>query len=592
MKPGALILGVAVSVVLLAAAGILYMMANDGGEQHYRRSINTVQQIQRLSSDWSIEVTRVRADPFADFDSLAAFIPRMARFKEALADAARRIPDLPDRLANAVNAYISAIDAKEERVERFKTGYAVVRNSTRYLPIAAANVARLARESEDPTVDRSVAGLIQEVDLYLAAPSEAARVRLLSEIEKLREASVGYPPALANTLANLFSHAEVLVTKQAPTEELYREATSDRISGLTDELIGNLRFELGRKEVRLAYYDHAMLAVVALLALFWIVLAVHQRRRGEAVAAPVAAGDSILPAAAASPLPAAPGGAPSALAAAAPIPVPAPAPPAPAAAAAAVEAAALERDLEEATMKGFVVKCAAGTLATSADQITDRMDYLRQTRHHLQNALENSDSVLDLHEGTDIDEEMAALTAIAGSVRQEASGIADLARRLEAVSAMPCDEVTRCMTDINACVDEAVEACGADSAGAVTRRLGDIPEILASKTEFRLLLREIIENAVLAVQELEARKGIVRIETARKDDDILITIIDNGNGIAAERRMHIFKPFYTSREGAMGIGLSLAGHLVKKYEGVIKINSLPGQGTMARITLPTGVPSS
>ena len=56
------------------------------------------------------------------------------------------------------------------------------------------------------------------------------------------------------------------------------------------------------------------------------------------------------------------------------------------------------------------------------------MDYLRQTRHHLQNALENSDSVLDLHEGTDIDEEMAALTAIAGSVRQEASGIADLAK--------------------------------------------------------------------------------------------------------------------------------------------------------------------
>ena len=97
---------------------------------------------------------------------------------------------------------------------------------------------------------------------------------------------------------------------------------------------------------------------------------------------------------------------------------------------------------------------------------------------------------------------------------------------------------------------------------------------------------------MLAVRELEERKGIVRIETARRDDDILITVIDNGNGIAAEKRMHIFKPFYTSRDGAMGIGLSLAGHLVKKYEGVIKINSLPGQGTMARITLPTGVPSS
>ena len=51
------------------------------------------------------------------------------------------------------------------------------------------------------------------------------------------------------------------------------------------------------------------------------------------------------------------------------------------------------------------------------------------------------------------------------------------------------------------------------------------------------------------------------------------------------------EPFYTSRNGAMGIGLSLAGHLVKKYDGVIKINSLPGQGTVARISMPAGVPS-
>ena len=55
--------------------------------------------------------------------------------------------------------------------------------------------------------------------------------------------------------------------------------------------------------------------------------------------------------------------------------------------------------------------------------------------------------------------------------------------------------------------------------------------------------------------------------------------------------MNIFRPFYTSKEDAMGIGLTLAGHLVKKYEGIIKINSLPGQGTVAQITLPTGIPN-
>ena len=112
MKPGALILGAAVSVILLAAAGILYIMANDSGEEEYRQSIAAVQQIQRLSSEWSIEVGRVRSDPLADFDSLAAFVPRMTRLKDELARTASRIPDLPDRLANSVNAYVSAVDAK------------------------------------------------------------------------------------------------------------------------------------------------------------------------------------------------------------------------------------------------------------------------------------------------------------------------------------------------------------------------------------------------------------------------------------------------------------------------------------------------
>ena len=578
MKPGALILGAVVSVVLLAAAGVLYMMASGSGEQQYRRSINIVQQIQRLSSDWSIEVTRVKADPLADFDSLAAFIPRMTRFKADLSETAHRIPDLPDRLANSINAYISAIDAKEERVERFKTGYAVVRNSARYLPLAGSNVTELAREAENDDLARGVSAFVRDVDLYLTTPTDADQERLLGEVETLRKESVGYPPELANGLTNLISHAEVLLTKQGPTEELFREATSNRISGLTDELAGNLRFELGRKEVQLALYDRGMLVVMALLALFWIALALHQRRRGGAAAA--AATAAFVP-------PAEPAAAPQAAESGRPSPAPARARPARVPA----PAAPPEPDLEEVTVKGFVVKSAARTLAASADQIEARMDFLRQTRQHLQTAIDNSDTVSELHEGIDLDEEMSALADISASVRQEATGIADLARRLDTASMLPNSEVSRSMTDINACVEEAIEACGPDAGAMIEKRLEDMPEVLASGAELRLMLKEIIENSVLAVRELDGRKGTIRIETKHTGDEIQITVIDNGNGIAAERRMHIFQPFYTTRKDAMGIGLALAGHLVKKHEGVIKMNSLPGQGTVAQITLPAGVPN-
>ena len=590
MKPGALVIGAVVSVVFLAVAALLYMKSTDSGEQDFRVAINAVQNIQRLSSDWSIEITRVKSDPLADFDSLASFIPRMARLKQDLGNTLHRIPDLSERLANDISAYVSAVDAKEERIERFKTGYAVVRNSVRYLPLAASNVIGIAQEAQDRPLAREVSSLVQEVERHLVTPTEESQARLLAELDTLHAKSVSYPLPLANSLANLLSHAEVLITKHGPTEELFREATSQTISNMTDDLVDGLRFALGRKADEMAQYDRGLLAVVALLALFWILLALQQRRRsGAPLPAVAAASAADLPPAGHPTLP-------DRVGAGTPSPEGGPAAPAPAAAAvpsppSSPPALVAEPDLEESILRAFTINCAAKTLASSAEQITARMDYLRQTQQHLQNTLENSNGVDELYEGGDLDEEMAALAAIAANVRQETTGLSELSRRLESISAEPDGDISRSMTDINSCIDDVVNACKTRDPTTITTRLGDVPEILASKAECRLLLSEIIDNSLHAIEGMDERKGVIRIDTAHKDDEILITIVDNGSGIAAESRMNIFKPFYSSREGAMGIGLSLAGHLVKKYDGVIKINSLPGQGTVARVSMPAGTPN-
>ncbi len=585
MRSGAVILGICVSAVLLAAVGALYLLAKNNGGEQYRRSIDTVRQIQLLSSDWSMELTRVKSNPLADFDSLVAFIPRMARLRETLSDTAQRIPDLPDRLASDIQAYLSAIAAREERIERFKTGYAVVRNSNRYLPIAAANVLRQAQASNAEAVSRGVTNLIRDVNLYLATPTDTSQARLTEEIGKLRDSSVAQAPALANALANLLSHAEVLVAKQAPTEQLFARATSADISDLTNQLSTKLEFELGKQELLASYYDRGMLAVFGVLILFWIMLALQQRIRGgvalaraAAVPAVEAARDAALPAEAA----AAEGGPGLAIPAAAPAPLAAAAPHDP------VPARRDDEGAEAALTNGFVVTSLSGILAVSAEEISDRMDYLRRTQQRIRDTLGEEDG-----QGADatgiIEEEVETISAIALNVRQRMNGIADLARRLDSFSGTLTNHVDRSMIDLNACVETAIAAKKDGEDIAIVRDLGQVPEIFASRTEFETLLGELIENSVIAVRDLNGRKGIVKIDTARKDDEILITVIDNGTGIARDQRANVFKPFYTTRDGAMGIGLALAGHLVRKYQGVIKINSLPGQGTVARITLPAGI---
>ena len=588
MRSGAVVFGLAVSAALLAVAGALYMLADSNSSRQYRKSIDLIRQMQLLSSDWSMEISRVKSNPFADFDSLAAFIPRMTTLKENLSETAQRIPDLPERLTSDIQAYLNAIEAKEERIERFKTGYAIVRNSSRYLPLAATNVLQQAQDSDSDTLVRSISNLIRDVNLYLATPTDTFQSRLMAEIEKLRESSVAYPPPLANALANLFSHAEVLVAKQGPTEELFRTATSNDISELTDRLSSNLEFELGKREVLTTYYERGLLTVFAALIVFWILLALQQRiRSGPAVARVAPRPSTIDVAPAPDREPPVVG---ETLAESESPPVdPAPVPSEPARLSGPTAVSSEHRDAESALMHGFVVKSLAGILTASADEITGRMEYLRRIQKSIQDALGDGDAIAHVSDRANVDEAIETISAIALNVRQRMNGIADLAKRLDSFSNTPVNDVDRSMIDLNACIEHVIEAAGTGNGVTVVKSLGDIPEIFASKAEFHMLLWEVIENSVLAIQDLEDRKGIIKVDTVRRDDEILITVIDNGNGITPERRMNIFKPFYTSRDGAVGIGLSLAGDLVKKYEGVIKINSLPGQGTVARITLPAGI---
>lgn len=281
MKSGKLALGVVVTVILLTAAGSLYVMAGASGERHCRTALTLMREIQQLSYNWSIEAHRVKSDPHADLDSLAAFVPRMTHLKESLTTATRHIPDPPDSLARDINSYVSAINAKEEGIGRFTAGYAVVRDSMRYFPLAASNLVQQAEDMGEDNLVRIVTSLANSMDSYLITLSDVVKRRLTGELRDLRRASATYPLPLANTLADLISHGEILLTWKEPVETLFQEAASDNVSELTNRLVGNLELDLSKREAKAAYYERGTLSVIGVLALFWILFAVQYRIRGS-----------------------------------------------------------------------------------------------------------------------------------------------------------------------------------------------------------------------------------------------------------------------------------------------------------------------
>lgn len=68
--------------------------------------------------------------------------------------------------------------------------------------------------------------------------------------------------------------------------------------------------------------------------------------------------------------------------------------------------------------------------------------------------------------------------------------------------------------------------------------------------------------------------------------NVLIEVSDTGSGMSAETQSHMFEPFFSTKEMNMGLGLTAVYGIVKHSAGQIDVVSLPGKGTVVRVTLP------
>ena len=84
----------------------------------------------------------------------------------------------------------------------------------------------------------------------------------------------------------------------------------------------------------------------------------------------------------------------------------------------------------------------------------------------------------------------------------------------------------------------------------------------------------------------------VHITTRPEDGAALVTVPDNGPGIAAEHLPHIFERFYraetarTSTQGRTGLGLAISKAIIEAHGGSIEVESTPETGTTFRVRLP------
>jgi signal transduction histidine kinase len=101
-------------------------------------------------------------------------------------------------------------------------------------------------------------------------------------------------------------------------------------------------------------------------------------------------------------------------------------------------------------------------------------------------------------------------------------------------------------------------------------------------------LKHAVLNLVLNALQATSGDGSIAIRTGGDPERLEITVRDTGEGIAAETLGRVFEAFFTTREGGTGLGLPIARRIVEAHRGTLAVRSRVGEGTVARISLPSG----
>ena len=117
---------------------------------------------------------------------------------------------------------------------------------------------------------------------------------------------------------------------------------------------------------------------------------------------------------------------------------------------------------------------------------------------------------------------------------------------------------------------------------SVSAFIAQLDPTIEELTDIKTAVSEAVTNAIIHGYECDESKVVI-IEASICEDEISITVEDNGIGIPKEDIPRIFERFYrvdkARKSGGTGLGLAIVKHIVKTFNGNIKVESVLGVGS-------------
>jgi signal transduction histidine kinase len=145
---------------------------------------------------------------------------------------------------------------------------------------------------------------------------------------------------------------------------------------------------------------------------------------------------------------------------------------------------------------------------------------------------------------------------------------------------------TKTLGDLNGVIEQAASLYRGMENIKIELRPGEVRKFFFDPDQITRVVHNLLKNAV----EAFSGPGEIVIETEERASFevpvAVVTVTDNGPGIADEVKSRLFTPYLTSKKDGSGLGLNICRRIVLEHGGSIELDSKLGSGTKITFTLP------
>lgn len=169
---------------------------------------------------------------------------------------------------------------------------------------------------------------------------------------------------------------------------------------------------------------------------------------------------------------------------------------------------------------------------------------------------------------------------------QQALRAGEIIKRLREFAAR--GDTEKIVTPVDVILSEAIALARISNKFGSTKvevYLQDTPAVVVDKIQIQQVVLNLLRNGLEAMDGMD--NPALTVSATRADDMVEISVADVGPGLSPEVKERLFRPFVTTKQHGMGVGLAICRTIVEAHGGHLYAEENPGGGTIFRFTLPS-----